>query len=234
MGFGSSSKSIRLNRLDAAWFAFALLAHASLFLIPLYQQPSVPNQKPILSVSFLTPRPMEPVVKQPQQPVAEEPAPAPVQDHPEPATYQRPPEVLPDPDKNEPDEPEPGVSTALLVDSASRINWPAPKQDTSRTLGVHVPQKIPDNWRPRITVEDNRFNGMTVPASTEIVDRWLAADGSHNVVINTPSGETYCGRAEAWNPMTPLVEHIMMFRKCGGGGARTFKMPDRFIRHLVD
>jgi hypothetical protein len=234
MGIGSSSRSMRLNRLDAAWFAFAILAHASLFLIPLHQQPAPPQQEPMLSVSLLKPRPLEHVVKQPQQPVTEEPAPAHVQDRPEPATYQPSPEALPAPVEDEPDELNPEISTALLVDSASRMNWPAPKKDTNRTLGVHVPQKTPDNWRPRITVEDNRFNGMTVPATTEIVDRWLAADGSHNVVIDTPDGETYCGRAEAWNPMTPLVEHIMMFRKCGGGGARTFKMPDRFTRHLVD
>ena len=79
-------------------------------------------------------------------------------------------------------------------------------------------------------MEDNLFNGMVLPTKTEIVDRWLAADGTHNVVLNTPSGDTLCGRAQAWTPMNPLFEPIMTFWKCGGGGKRAFKMPDRYMR----
>jgi hypothetical protein len=78
-------------------------------------------------------------------------------------------------------------------------------------------------WSP----SGNLFDGMVAPPETEIVDRWLAADGSQNVVVNLPSGETLCGRAEAWNPMQALVEHVMMFRSCGGGGKRTFEMASR-------
>ena len=74
------------------------------------------------------------------------------------------------------------------------------------------------------------FNGMVLPNKTEIVDRWLAADGSQNVVVNTPDGHTLCGRARAWDPMQPLVEHVMQFRPCGGGGKRTFEMPRRHER----
>jgi len=69
---------------------------------------------------------------------------------------------------------------------------------------------------------------MTVPEKTEIVDRWLAADGSHNVVIETTTGHTLCGSARPWNPMNPLVEHLMMFRPCGGWGKRAFEMPHRY------
>jgi hypothetical protein len=68
---------------------------------------------------------------------------------------------------------------------------------------------------------------MIAPAETELLDRWQAADGSQNVVINTPRGETLCGRAEAWDPMHPLVEYVMLFRSCGGGGKRTFTMDKR-------
>jgi len=75
--------------------------------------------------------------------------------------------------------------------------------------------------------EGNTFDGMMAPVETELVDRWQAADGSANVVINTPNGDTLCGRAEAWNPMQPLLEHLMMFRSCGGGGKRTFSMAAR-------
>ena len=73
---------------------------------------------------------------------------------------------------------------------------------------------------------------MTLPADTGAVDRWLAADGSHNVVITAPDGETYCGRAEAWNPMNPLVEPIMTYRSCGAG-KRTFDMPQPYGRRAA-
>ena len=35
-----------------------------------------------------------------------------------------------------------------------------------------------------------------------------------------------CRRAEAWNPMNPLFEPVMMFRSCGGGRP-SFEMPSR-------
>ena len=69
---------------------------------------------------------------------------------------------------------------------------------------------------------------MMAPAETQVIDRWLAAVGSHNVVVETSSGNTYCGRATAWNPMNPLFEPVMQYRPCGGGGKRTFTMPDRY------
>lgn len=33
------------------------------------------------------------------------------------------------------------------------------------------------------------------------------------------------GHALPWNPMQPLMEHVMMCRPCGGGGERGFDMP---------
>ncbi len=67
------------------------------------------------------------------------------------------------------------------------------------------------------------------PGKTEIVDRWLAADGSQNVVINTP-GHTLCGRLLAWDPMQPLIEHVVQYRPCGGGGKRVLEMTQRIKR----
>ena len=122
------------------------------------------------------------------------------------------------------------LSTALLLDSASQFDWPGLQVKNLLQLGVHTSRSMPDNWRAGIGVEENLFNGLVVPRKTEIVDRWLAADGSHNVVINTPTGDTLCGRALPWNPMQPLVEHVMQFRLCGGGGQRSFTMPQRVPR----
>jgi hypothetical protein len=61
-----------------------------------------------------------------------------------------------------------------------------------------------------------------------MVDQWLAADGSHNVMIRTSTGQVLCGRAESWNPMSPLVEPVMTYRACGDG-RRTFEMPERVL-----
>ncbi|MFB3078583.1 MAG: hypothetical protein ACE1Y4_11335, partial [Lysobacterales bacterium] len=116
------------------------------------------------------------------------------------------------------------LTTARLLDSASEMAWPVPAVDDSRRLGVFVVQPLLEKLRSSISIEDNMFNGMVLPSKTEIVDRWLAADGSHNVVINTPTGHTLCGRVLAWNPLQPLVEHVMQFYPCGGGGKRTFEM----------
>jgi len=117
--------------------------------------------------------------------------------------------------------------TARLLDSAIEMEWPLPAVDDSRRLGVFVPQSLPENRRSGISIEDNLFNGMVLPDRTEVVDRWLSLDGTQNVVINTPRGHTLCGRAQAWRPMQPLVEHVMLFRLCGGGGKRTFEMKKR-------
>lgn len=117
--------------------------------------------------------------------------------------------------------------TSRLLDFASEMEWPLPAVDDSRRLGIFVPQSLPENWRSGLRIEDNLFNGMVPPDRTEVVDRWLSLDGTQNVVINTPGGHTLCGRAQAWNPMQPLVEHVMHFRPCGGGGKRTFEMKKR-------
>ena len=117
--------------------------------------------------------------------------------------------------------------TARLLDSASELDWPLPAVENFRRLGVFVPQALPENWRPGFKIEDNPFNGMVLPGKTEIVDRWLSVDGTQNVVINTPGGNTLCGRVEAWDPMQALDERLMHFRPCGGGGRRTFEINKR-------
>jgi hypothetical protein len=143
-------------------------------------------------------------------------------------------ELQREPAAEEPATPPDRITTARLLNSASQIKWAIPSNTDHRKLGVHQPQEVPENWRPGIGLEDNLFNGMTVPDRVEIVDQWVSADGSQNVVIDTPGGETLCGRRQAWDPLNPMIEPLMMFRTCGGGGKRTFKMPDRFIKHLVD
>jgi hypothetical protein len=119
-------------------------------------------------------------------------------------------------------------SAEELLEAARQPKWTLPAKP-ARRLGEFVPPAPPPNWQPSITARENRFGDAYAPPETEIVDRWLAADGSHNVVIRTPNGMTLCGRALPWNPMEPLVEHVMMFRSCGGGGERSFSMPERLV-----
>jgi hypothetical protein len=237
IGHSSVSDSMRLKRRDGLWLAMALLLHAILLLIPLQHLPSATELSRVLSVSLQAPRKEQLLVEPQEVPVlqaektkpAKEPPPRPLQPLAEPP-------AVPAPRAGENDRGEPLVksTTARLIDSASRLKWSLSEFDESRQLGVFVPPAGPKSQRPGIVVEDNLFNGMVIPARTEIVDRWLAADGSHNVVLNTSSGETLCGRAQPWNPMSPLIEPIMTFWKCGGGGSRTFKMPDRYMRSRQD
>jgi len=227
-------KTLRLSKRDAAFLAIAVVLHGSLFLIPIKQLPSRQKHPQVVSLSLLVPPVQKPVFVESQDPVL-----PPAISTPEPVKEQELTEPLADLSEPEPElvvpvEPPDPVSTARLVDSASRLKWPVPKHEEQQQLGVHQPQEIPPNWRPSIRLDDNLFDGMTVPTETEVVDEWRASDGTHNVVINTPGGETLCGRKQAWDPMNPMIEHPMMFTRCGGGGKRTFKMPDRYMKRLVD
>jgi hypothetical protein len=124
------------------------------------------------------------------------------------------------------------LTTAHLLETVRNSRLDRPQTRTVGQLGIHVPHDLPPNWQrgtgaKALQSVDNMFDGMTNPSRTEIVDRWLAADGSRHVVVNLANGQTLCGRAEPWNPLQPLVEHVMMMGACGGGGKRTFSMAAR-------
>ncbi len=223
---------------DGLWLGFALFVHASLFLIPIreFKPPTDIDDPEVVEIQLIAfteksfvdqvpeenvlpaappepPLPTEEIIEAPPEPQAE-------------LAEQEDLEPVTEPDEQQ--EPTTTSSAAILMQSAVDLEWPQIDSDQSRTLGVHVPQGVPKNWLPKIIVEDNRFDGMTVPREVEILDRWISNDGAHNVVLNTPNGETLCGRALAWDPMQPLVEHVMQFRPCAGGGKRTFEMPHRY------
>ncbi len=221
---------------DSLWLCLAIVFHALLLLIPVLQKNHTSTSTAPLNITLLAPPPIEhPFVEEPEPIKTELPA---VENE----------TVTPDEQAmsdlasleeaedradQKPPVNEVNLTAVRLLDSANEIEWPAPDENNSRRLGVFVPQALPENWRSGNRIEDNLFNGMVLPNKTEIVDRWFAADGSHNVVINTPSGQTFCGRALAWDPMQPLVEHVMQFRPCGGGGKRTFEMKQRLERLTV-
>lgn len=230
----------RWDAQDSLWLCLAIALHACLLLIPAMQKDHTITRTGPLNITLLSPEPIEkPLVeeaeiKQAALPAIKNKTLAP-DDPPEPElTYLEQAEHRAD---QHPPGEEVILTTARLLDSARKMEWPAPTGDDSRRLGVFVPQPLPENWRSGGGIEDNILNPMILnpivrPGKTEIVDRWLAADGSHNVIISTPGGQTLCGRALAWDPMWPLVEHVMQFRPCGGGGKRILEMVQR-IKHLT-
>jgi hypothetical protein len=220
---------------DIAFLTLAVVAHMALLLIPL--QPW--DRDPTSSEKYLK-------VKLQSLPVLPEPEPAmgniAASEPAEPVERKRRSaqivlEEIPTPEEvaEQPNDPNTAeqLSARRLRSLLGQSGLLAPESETSQQLGAAKQYQAPANWSrsagaPYLAEFDNRFNGMTVPEKVEIVDRWLAADGSHNVVINTPSGETLCGRAAAYNPMQTLLEPIMLFGLCAGGGKRTFVMPERY------
>lgn len=215
------SERLGVRKGDGVWLGLAVLVHALVLLIPVAERLSSEAGSLTVSVSLFRPIDQEKVAA-PEQPSPPEPVQITAQ-------KREIPPILPSPEQPAASDGPPAPDAAQLIESVKRLQLTDPSKKT-RQLGEFEPPPLPRNWLPRITTEDNMFDGKMLPPETEIVDRWLAADGSHNVVINTPGGHTLCGRAEAWDPMRPLVEPVMMFRPCGGGGKRTFKMPDRYLK----
>jgi hypothetical protein len=219
---------MRIRLRDGLWLVIALLAHGLLFLIPA-ERPSgqEPDSQPLSIV--LTHRErveltLDPSLESQTPETVIQPVPMPRNPAPRAEADGR-------RKQNQPVQPARAaahiITTARLIDSASRIEWKPTEPEIFRRLGTPPPPAAPGE-RTGWFREDNLFDGMMAPAETEVLDRWLAADGSRNVVVETPSGDTYCGRSTAWDPMNPLFEPVTQYRPCGGGGKRSFRMPDRY------
>jgi hypothetical protein len=211
--------SLYRDRHLVGWLLVAILAHALLLLLPYQREQHAGKGRPGLQVSLLAPATEPPAALVPVPEATESPAPPQT-------TAQTAAQAAPLPaGETEPPARPAQPSAAYLLDLVRRREWRLPQPGSSRQLGVFVPRPMPPNWQPSPAAPPTRFADAALPERTQVVDRWLAADGSHNVVITTPGGETWCGRSESWDPMNPLVEPIRVFRSCGGGGERTFDMP---------
>ena len=224
----TAHSNIRIRLRDGRWLVIALLAHGLLFLIPVEQPTVQESDSQPLSV-FLKHRERVDAVS---VPVPDRSSPESIP-KPVPAPRAAAPQAeadTSDEDARIAQSPRAApriITTARLVDSASRIEWKSAESEYFRNLGAPPPQAATGERKGWLT-EENLFDGMVAPGETEVLDRWLAADGSRNLVVETPSGDTYCGRATAWNPMNPLFEPVMQYRPCGGGGKRSFTMPNRY------
>jgi hypothetical protein len=235
----TSQYARRWNKSNLAWLALAIAIHGVLLLVPLRNWQVPVGLQPAIAIQLVPHgvRNDEPIIPhvQPFEPARQVAAQSILE--PQQADV-GPPEPMPaQPDPAVPEPPEttdkPGtMSAARLIDLVSRMSSNARQSPFSRLpgsppLGRHEPSWRRGSKSAASLPDNNLFDGMVAPAETELVDRWQAADGSNNVVINTPNGETLCGRAEAWDPLRPLMEPLMMFRSCGGGGKRTFTMDKR-------
>ena len=235
-----SSPSKRWKKSDACWLAIAVVAHLALLLVPLKQPVPDTHDQLLISISlkaFVEDSHSEPV-KKPQEDSEDlaEPEVVPVDDaEPDIATVEKMDQIAPI--ESSPDETEEEVlpSAAQLIESISSVHTEQSEPATTRLLGSSFSVSTPPNWRAGTGTGaaryiDNWFEGMAVPRSTEVVDRWRSNDGSQNAVVNLPNGTTMCGRRAPSDPLRPMVENLMMFRPCGGGGKRTFSMDRSKIR----
>jgi hypothetical protein len=239
----------------AGWVSMAVFLHALLLLIPAQQGltpgPAAKSLALVLTRAWQpapgtaepapgTAKPAPGTAKMDRTPAEMEPLPSP----PEARSAPEPP-VLYTPGRPEAEEPrlaaptredapppnagspEQAVTAARLLDLANPRDWRLPGESEARRPGDLAPPALRPNWRPGTGLGPSRFDGRALPERVEIVDRWLATDGSHNVMIETPTGEILCGRAAAWDPMQPLVEHVMMYRSCGRARS-TFEWPEHY------
>lgn len=224
---------------ELGWLILALVLHALLLLVPVEQLPTGSlGESTRLVLRPVSERPTSapptPAQIRPTTPVSTPKAnPSPLT----PATDIN--EVTPEPAPAEPTDTEQSavaVSAAGLVSVrdtvTKRVPLAAQNPAAQLRLGAPRPFTRPENWQPGAGAEalapfENVFNGKTVPVDLDVVDRWLAADGSQNVVVETPNGLRLCGRANAWDPARPLVEHVMRWQVCGGDYARPFKFRPR-------
>lgn len=210
------------------WLALAVIAHAALLALP--RQPAlVPGigRPAPLELRLVSPESRE---SAPNPGVAVSRAAQPARPHTPAAPPARP--VVPAaPATARADEGTPPPRTrdwsaAGLRDALNRFGFDTGAQEPSRALGLPPAPPGPSDGVTGGTPLGARIAESFAPARPVVLDRWLAADGSHHVVVELPGGETVCGRAERWDPMHPLVEHVMMFRSCAGGGRRSFSMPE--------
>jgi hypothetical protein len=225
---------------ELGFLVLALAVHAALLLLPLKSWQTGPKPVPDTIRVQLRALPQVPRMEPPatdlakaQTDILDLPPPPITKDEagPIPLVQQANGQEEPTITEREPNPP----NARLLRQSLEKSDWLKEPHKASKQLGEQPAYRMPGNWKenagaPYLAEFENTFNGMTAPSEVEIVDRWLAADGSHRVVVNLPNGETMCGRAEAYNPMQPLVEPIMLFGSCGGGGKRTFSVPEYYKR----
>jgi hypothetical protein len=184
----------------AAFLAAALVLHALILMLPA-QRGSQPGEVlHRLSVSLRAVAPASPEADTDTAQFEPKPTPAARSESPQRPVRPSTPAATVSPPRPMEEVPVPGLSAARLLDLVHRKRWTVPDADDPRRLGA------PAREAPRRGSEANNppAENFEIAVGVEIIDRWLAADGSRNVLMRTPSGHVLCGRTEAWDPMRPL------------------------------
>lgn len=209
----------------AGFFAAALMLHGLILMLP--AQRGGPPERVLHDLSVTLRSVARPQIEPAAELTDPQPAPPTATDRRDPA----PPSVR-NPVESPPSTPLPGpaeaapltdLSTARLLDLAHRKRWALPEDNATRRLGTPPPEILRRGREAGLPSP----GGLDMAAGFRIMDLWLAADGSQNVLIETPSGRVLCGRTEAWDPMRPLVEQVRMLRDCGSAEP-TFEWPERY------
>lgn len=227
----------RVRPSDGRWLLLAVVLHAAVFLVPLRELPpgTISHSAELVVRMVLgAPEPVsvpeaEKVLPEPEY-VREVLQPRPrVAETIELSSARRPP-PQPEPEPENQD-----ISAARIMSLRDTLTERVPMvtgPDNPSSLGEPRDYTPPENWQPHSGAEalapfDNTFNGMVVPEDVEIVDHWVATDGSQNVIVEAPNGLRLCGRAAPSDPMRPYIENVMHFHVCGGDGAIPFKFKPR-------
>jgi len=232
--------SDRWNRTQAAWLALAVLAHALLLLLPIGPIEFSTATTPALKIRFV------PVSRTAQKAAIAPPRAA--ADTPRTEAARPPADGIAMAAATTTAE-KPAVTKSAATPTPGRITLPRllqsleharlerPHAPAARQLGAQPDHASPSHWRSRaagaLPSGDGFGDNVAPSVRAEIVDRWRAADGSHNVLVNLPNGETLCGRATEWDPLRPLVETVMHFRDCGSGNPSTFNLLAQKIRRSI-
>ena len=214
----------RFKPVDYLWLGVALLVHTMLLLIPFNMPDELDPIPANITVTFANP---PKAVSQEDQPIEPQVA----AQQPDITPEKKPDSIIPEPMEPQVSEPLPAttqtvpktVSAAQLLHSAAEFSLSVPEKEKPLTLGAFKAPPLPANWSSSITMEENLFDGTVALTSPEVMDEWVDVSGGYNMVVKTQSGRTLCGRAQAWNSMNPLQEHVMMWGPCGGNGKRKAK-----------
>lgn len=209
----------RISKQQWGILAAAVLLHVALLALPLRRALPPAPAPPLLEVSLLAPvatlsepppTRLSPVT--PERAPVTPPAPQGAIEH---LPQSHTPAQLP-----EPQTAARRLTVARLLDQAARMKWPEDARPGAR-IARSISNKLQGELsRPILPFEPNLFDEFVLPASVEIVDRWLEPGGTHRVVVRTPSGHTVCGRQEPVDVFRPWAQMPMMFHLCAGGGKR--------------
>lgn len=219
-----TSSSIRGRpRLDVRWLLLALAWHAPLLFVTIEHGVDDPRTRhaAVLELSFLRPALPPRILAASEPQLAEMPSNRTKAAVPESTAASAPvtlaptgPDPLGTSSETEAADAPPRHSTATLMHTAREMRLSPGRPQPARQLGLQSPGSSSG-----AAGADSRFDrappGAQRPAMPAIRDRWLASDGSHQVLVALPNGDLVCGRAEGWDPMRPLIEPVMMFRTCG-------------------